>query len=145
MSRTLAIENGDVVRSLTKEQYQFIDGKNKARQDVAMILTTDIRNDTGDGCGLDRVIGSKIDRRGFAYMQGSIILNFQMRIQAGLNRFIKSQRSYHYSQRTKDELIQEVGSVQVWKIPDDPRNFRWRVDVITVDGGANFYISGRSA
>jgi len=145
MSRTLKIENGDVVRSLTKEQYTFINGKDKAIQDTAMILSTDIRSDTGDGCGLDKVIGTRVDRRGFAYMQGSIVLNFQMRIQSGLNKFIKSQRSYLYSQRTKDELIQEIGPVQVWKIPDDPRHFRWRVDIITVDGGSNFYIAGRSA
>lgn len=144
MTTTLKITNGDIVRSVSGSSYAMVEGKDKVRQDVQCILTTSIRPTTGLGCGLEEVIGHDTYNPISNYTTTPIMFEFQGRVRAGLDRLKRTQTSYQLSYRPYTELIYDYTSVQIWNINEDPRNFRWRVGINTVDGRYGFVATGTS-
>jgi hypothetical protein len=146
MSRTLKITNGDIVKYAGSDNgYRMMSGKEKVTQDIKMIFTTSVRPTTGLGCGLDEIIGNDTMNPLSTFMQFPATFDFQNRIRIGLSRLQNAQNNYQFSQRTKSELIAEYSQVRVWPNGDDPRNFRWRVDILTKDNGNPVSISGSVA
>jgi hypothetical protein len=142
MSKSLEFTNGDFVRSYTNQGYYFVEGKAKITQNVACILTTGVRATTGLGCGLDDLIGADSVSPISAYSQFPLIFDFQNRVRIGLTRLKSAQRQYHYAQRTQSELIYDFSPVEIWQDNVDPRNFRWKVDVLTEEQNASFSLNG---
>lgn len=142
MSQTWKIVNGDIVRYYTNTGYVFVEDTDKIKQDVQMVLTTDERSTTGLGCGLDGAIGDTVENPSSVYMQAPVAFEFQNRVRVGMNRLRSAQRTYQFSQRTPKELLYDAGSVQIWPDFEDPRNFRWRLDVSTVDSRSSFQVNG---
>ncbi len=142
MAYTWKIVDGDIVRSNTNTGYTLISDTPKVKQDVAMSLTTDIRDSTNLGCSLDEVIGTDSDNPASAYAVSPAAFEFQTKVRAGLNRLKAAQKQVQFSQRTAKELIHDIGPVQMWPVATDSRNFLWRVDIMTVDGRASFSVNG---
>lgn len=135
MSRTLKITNGDMVKYIAGDNgYRMLSGKEKISQDVKMILTSSVRSTTGLGCGLDEVIGNDTMNPVSSFMQFPAVFDFQNRVRIGLSRLKKAQRNYLFRNRDKAELISDYSQARVWPNQNDPRTFRWRVDIITVAG-----------
>ena len=144
MARTLKFINGDVVRSDDGYGYSFISGKDKIRQDVECIITTDIRRSNGLGCSLRSILGKDTMAYTSAYTQYPAVFDFQKNLYNGLNRLKSAQKYYQYSTRTPDELIFDFSPVRVWFSDQDPRQFEWNIDVFTIDGKSNFTLGGTS-
>lgn len=142
MSYTWKIVDGDMVRDVSNTSYATLTDSDKCKQDVRMNLSTDTRDSTGIGCNLDSCVGSDAEHPASAFSFAPVAFDFQMKLQTGMNRLISAQRHYLYGRRTAKELIDSIGAVQIWPIRDDPRNFRWRLDILTVDGRENFSVSG---
>jgi hypothetical protein len=142
MAKTLKIVNGDIVRSYTNNSYVTLDGKDKVKQDVANILTTDLRRSTGLGCNLDSLVGEDSMNPLGNYSQFPVVFNFQTNVRLGLERLRNTQRNYLFDKRTNQELIYDFSPADVWFNADDPRSFRWKVDILTEDGRSSFSISG---
>lgn len=142
MSRTLKIDKGDIVRLYTNQDYEYISDQTKVKQDVGMILTTGIRTSTGLGCGLDELIGADTLEPIAGYAEFPVIFDFQQRVRVGLSRLRSAQRSYQFEQRSPKELIFDYSPVEIWRAAEDPRNYKWKVDVITEDGRTSFSING---
>jgi hypothetical protein len=144
MAYTLQIENGDITRYTTGSGYYLVSGSTKLKQDVKCILSTDIRPFSGLGCSLDASIGEDVMNRIDAYAYYPAVFNFRMRVQEGLLRLQRAQRLYQFSKRTTDELIDTIRPVQIYPSGNDPRNYNWRVDILSIDKAANFTINGRA-
>lgn len=142
MSRTLKFKDGDVVRLYTNQDYEYVSGSAKVKQDVGLILTSGIRASTGLGCGLDDLIGDDTLEPVAAYSEFPVIFDFQQRVRVGLSRLRSAQRSYQFEQKTPKELIFDFSSAEIWRQAEDPRNYKWKVDVITEDGKSSFSING---
>ena len=142
MARTLRFVNGDVVRSDDGVGYSFVEGKEKAKQDVSCIITSDVRNSNGLGCGLSKLVGSETMAYATAYTQYPVVFDFQRSLYNGLNRLKSAQKYYQYDTRTPDELIFDFSPVRVYYSDQDPRTFEWNMDVFTVDGKSNFPVGG---
>ena len=106
------------------------------------MITTDIRNSTGLGCGLSGLIGSDTMAYTSSYTQFPAIFDFQRNLYDGMNRLKSAQRYYQYDIRTPDELISEVAPVKVWYSDQDPRSYEWNLDVFTVDRSSTFRVGG---
>ena len=122
--------------------YVYVEDLDKLKQDIPMILTTDERASTGLGCSLDEVVGDDRENPSSVYFQAPVAFEFQNRVAIGMNRLRSAQRQYQFSQRTPRELLQDSGAVQIWPDNSDPRNFRWRLDVTTVDSRVSFSVNG---
>lgn len=144
MAYTLQIEDGDIIRYGTGSGYYLVSGSDKLKQDVKCILSTDIRPVTGLGCGLRHVIGQDVMNRIDSYAYYPAVFNFRERVQQGLEKLKIAQRSYQFSQRTADELIDSIRPVQIYPSSNDPRNYNWRVDIMSIDKASNFTINGRT-
>ena len=142
MSKTLKVSNGDVVRLFTNQNYEYVSNNEKVRQDVGMILTTGIRSSTGLGCGLDDLIGDDMLNPIAEYAEFPIVFDFQQRVRIGLSRLRSAQRAYHFDQRPPSELIFDFSPAEIWRAAEDPRNYNWKVDVITEEGKTSFSING---
>lgn len=136
------IVNGDEVRSIGNSGYESVSGKNKVRQDLAMIFTTDIRDTTGLGGQLNDVIGEDAENPATVYSVTPLMFEFQMRVKSAVDRFKKAQRKYQYSYRVPSELIHDFTAAQIWPIADDPRNYRWEIGIQTMDGASSFVLKG---
>lgn len=144
MTKTLKIKNGDMVRSVFNNGYEMVSGRDKVKQDVNNILTTDVRKTTGLGCDLDELIGMDSDNPASIFSPSPVMFEFQMRVSGGLNVLMSTQKEYLYGSRPSSELIFAYTPVEIWPIGDDPRNFRWRVNISTVDGKSGFTVSGKT-
>ena len=142
MSRTLKVTDGDVVRLFTNQDYEYLSEGEKVRQDVGLMLTSGIRASTGLGCGLDDLIGDDTLEPIAAYAEFPVIFDFQQRVRVGLSRFRSVQRSYQFEQKTPKELVFDFSPAEIWRAAEDPRNYKWKVDVITEDGKTSFSING---
>jgi hypothetical protein len=134
MSWSFKIENGDLVRTSYNNGYEEINGLAKLKQDVEMTLSTSVRWSTGVGCSLDEVIGMSTMNPISSYMQFPAIVEFQTRVMTGMNRLKYYLNNTQIRERTTSEQILEVSPVQIWPNNDDPRNYRWRIDVLSVSG-----------
>ena len=142
MSWTFSIENGDLVRNPATGRYDELSDKYKLDQDVRMVLSTDTRDSTGVGCGLDDVIGKDVADPVSAYLSAPIMFHFQMLVRNGLERLRRAQRTSQYSQRTAAELIYDFSPVSITLDKKDPRNVLWTVYIYTVDSQSSFALSG---
>lgn len=142
MMYTSQIINGDEVRSVGGSGYETVSGKDKIRQDVKMVLTTNTRNTTGLGAQLEDSIGKDVENPASFYTNTPFMFEFQMRVKSALDRLKRIQRRFQYSYRVPAELIHEFTTVNIWPVKEDPRNFRWKVDIITVDGSSKISIKG---
>ena len=142
MSKTLKFHNGDMVRSYLNSSYNYVEDKEKVRQDVKLMLTSGVRKSTGLGCGLDEVVGQSVNNPVCAYAQFPIVFEFQTRLRVGLSRLKSAQRRRQIRQRTPGELIFDFTPAEVWMDNGDPRNYKWSVNIITEDGKSNFSIGG---
>jgi hypothetical protein len=134
MSWGFKLENGDLVRTSYNNGYEDITGLPKLKQDVEMVLSTSIRPSSGVGCSLDETIGMSTSNPLSAYMQFPAVVEFQTRIMTGLNRLKYYLNNTQVRERTTNEQIFEVSPVQMWPMDDDPRNYKWRIDVLSVSG-----------
>ena len=141
MCWTFKIEKGDIVRSRYNNGYESIEGAVKLRQDVEMCLTTEIRRSNGIGCGLDEVIGKATMNPVSSFTQFPAVVEFQSRVMSGMSRLRYYLGNTLTNDRTTDETITEISPVQLWPMAEDPRNYRWRVDVLS-GSGENVAISG---
>lgn len=144
MTKTFKIKNGDIVRNIFNNGYEMIFGRNKVNQDVRNILTTDVRNTTGLGCGLDELIGADSSNPASIFSPSPVMFEFQTRVSGGLSVLMATQKEYLYGNRPSSELIFSYSPVEIWPNNDDPRNFRWRVNISTVDGKSGFTVSGKT-
>ena len=142
MSQTLEIIDGDIARATTNAHYYYVTDTDKVKQDVKETLTTSINPLTGLGASLDEVIGQDAANPVSAYSYVPPLYEFQTRVDGAMNRLQAAQGSYLFSQRTYKEMISEVSAVQIWKIIDDPRNFKWRITVKTFYGKYSFSVGG---
>lgn len=142
MTTSWKVVSGDIVRSPNNNGYLTVSDTAKCKQDVQNILSTDKRNSTNLGCGLDEVIGSDSENPASAFATSPAAFEFQTKVRAGLNRLQSAQKQFHFSERTAKEMIYDVGPVQMWPVVDDARNFKWRVDIMTVDGRSSFQVNG---
>jgi hypothetical protein len=134
MLYTSQIANGDEVRSVTNSGYDLVSGKDKIRQDIHMILTTDIRRTTGLGAQLNDMVGKDTENPALAYTNTPFMFELQMRVKTSMDRLKAAQRRYQFSYRVPAELIHDFSQVQIWPLADDPRNYRWQLDIQTLDG-----------
>jgi len=144
MAKSLKIYNGDIVRSYTNNGYVFVNDNEKVRQDVALVLTTDVRPSTGLGCGLDKLIGSDTENTATSFSIFPVASDFQARVRVGLSRLKKAQQDYLFDQRGPKELIYDFSPAQIWQLMEDPRNYGFSVNVLTEDGTANFAVKGKT-
>jgi len=144
MTSTFLMKNGDFVKNTFNTGYVMVEGRNKVMQDCRMVLSTDIRESTGIGCSLDELIGEDSENPAAPYAMSPIMFKFQMRVNGGLNALRAAQRRYLFSQRGSEELINRISPVEIWPDSEDPRNFRWRVFVTTIEGKSSFYVNGRT-
>jgi len=142
MAKTLKFQNGDMVRSYLNSSYNYVEDKEKVRQDVKLILTSGVRKSTGLGCGLDEVLGAMDNNPMYAYAQFPIVFEFQTRLRVGISRLKAMQRRKQIRQRTPGELIFDFTPAEVWMQNEDPRNYKWSVNILTEDGKSNFSIGG---
>ena len=142
MTWTTKIVNGDEVRNTWNNGYETVERLNKAKQDVKMVLGTEVRSN-GLGCGLDEVIGKDSDNPTNVFSRAPVMFELQMRVRSGLSRLRQLQRSRQASHRYPTEMIYDFSPVQVRPIADDPRNYFWQIDVMTVDGRSKFEVNGR--
>jgi len=142
MTWTTKVSNGDEVRNTWNNGYETVEKINKAKQDVKMTLGTEVRRN-GLGCGLEEVIGKDSENPTNTFSKAPALFEIQMRVRTGLSRLRQLQRTKQASHRYPSEVIHEFSPVQVWPIADDPRNFYWRVDVMTVMRRASFQINGK--
>jgi hypothetical protein len=144
MARTLKITNGDIVKYLgSTYSYQLLSGREKVTQDIKMVLTTSVRASTGLGCGLDDVIGQDTMNSVSSFTQFPAVFDFQNRVRVGLERLSTAQKNYLYGQRSNDEIIKDISAVRIWPASSDLRNYRWRVDVLTIKGKEGISITGQ--
>ena len=141
MSWTLKVVDGDVVRLHTNVGYEQVTGKDKLKQDVVLTLQTEVRSDTGIGTGLGQVIGSRTDKEPDQVYSTPAMFEFQTLVRNGLSRFKYNQRNYLFDRRTPAEMLEDFSPVQVWAT-DDPRNYRWRVDLYTMGNLPNLVVGG---
>lgn len=141
MSWTLKIVDGDVVRLHTNVGYEQVTGKDKLKQDVVMTLSTSVRSDTGIGTGLGQVLGDRTDKEPDNVYSTPAMFKFQTLIRNGLSRLKYNQRNFLFNRRTPYEMLEDFAPVQVWAT-DDPRVFRWRVDLYTMGNLPNFAVGG---
>lgn len=134
MLYTSQIVNGDEVRSVTNSGYELVSGKDKVRQDVGMIFSTNIRTTTGLGSQLEDAIGSDADNPAEAYSITPFMFELQMRVRTSLERLKAAQRRYQFSYRVPAELINDFSQLLVTALQGDPRNYRWQIGIQTVDG-----------
>lgn len=134
MSWSFKIENGDLVRTAYNNGYEELEGLAKLKQDVEMVLSTSIRTSTGIGCSLDDVIGMSTMNPMGAYMQFPAMVEFQTRVMSGMSRLKYYLTNTQSRERATEEQILEISPVQLWPMNDDPRNYRWRVDVLSLSG-----------
>jgi hypothetical protein len=142
MSKSLKFENGDIVRNFNNSGYTYVEDNAKLQQDVKRILTTNIRKTTGLGCSLDEVLGNDIFSASEDFSTYPAVFEFQNRLRSGINNLKNAQRKYLFAQRTSKELIHDFSPAIVWATAEDPRNFKWRIDIVTQDGNGNFSING---
>ena len=142
MSKTLKFTRGDMVRLYTNQGYAYVEDNVKCKQDVGLILTSGVRNTTGLGCGLDELIGDDTLNPVQSFSEFPVIFDFQQRVRVGLSRLRSAQRQYLYDQRPPKELIFDFSPANIWRSAEDPRNYKWKVDVITEEGKSSFSISG---
>jgi hypothetical protein len=142
VAKTLKIINGDIVRATTNAQYYTVTDKEKVSQDVKETLTTRVNPLTGLGASLDEVIGHDSSNPASTYSYTPPLYEFQSRVDSALTRLQAAQGAYLLSERTARELISDISAVQIWKIKDDPRNFKWRVRVMTYYGRDSFAVGG---
>jgi len=141
---TIKVYQGDIVRNHQNTGYELLTGKDKVDQDVRNILTTGFRTTTGLGCSLDDVIGADSNNPTDVYTLIPNSFEFQNRVRIGLSRLRQTQRQYLFSQRDNQELIFDYSPIQFWKDRADPRDFHWRVDILTNDGSQNIEVNGRT-
>lgn len=144
MTKTLKMVDGDISRLYTNSGYNYVQDGEKVNQDVRLMLTTALRPSNGLGCDLDEVVGSTDADPNEAFSQFPIALEFQTRVRTGLMRFRQAQRKYQFGVRTPQELVYDFSPAEVWQDPSDPRQYKWRVDIITEDKQSSFSISGGS-
>jgi len=142
MAKTLKFTDGDMVRLYTNTGYEYVEDREKGYQDVALILTTDVRVSTGLGCGLDKVIGKDTMAQTNALAQFPAVFDFQNSLRIGLSRLKNAQKAYMYGQRTPGELIYDFSPAEIWAENEDPRNFKWSVSIITVSGRDGYSLAG---
>ena len=142
MAQTLEILDGDIVRATTNAQYLYLSDKEKVEQDVKETLTTSVNPLTGLGASLDEVINVDSSNPVSAYSFIPPLYDFQGRVSSSLKRLQSAQAAYLLSERTYKELISDISAVQIWKIADDPRNFKWRIKITTYFGKYNFSVGG---
>jgi hypothetical protein len=143
MSKTLKFSNGDMVRMNANNGYELVNGKDKVKQDIELMLTTDIRSTTGLGCGLDEIVGSDTMKDVSAYSLLPVVFDFQTQVRSGMGRLVSAQRAYQFIERTNDELLYEVPPVSVVPSRDDFRTFTWSLTAIT-ESGLSFSVNGSS-
>jgi len=131
---TTQIVDGDEVRSLGSSGYELISGKDKVRQDVRMVFSTDIRPTTGLGSKIEDSVGQETENPATAHSSIPFMFEFQMSVKSALDRLKRAQRQFHFAYRIPAELIHDFSAVQIWPVASDPRNFRWKVDIQTIDG-----------
>lgn len=141
MSWTLKVVDGDVVRLHTNVGYERVEGKDKLKQDVVMTLSTAVRPDTGIGTGLGQVIGDQTDKEPDNVYSTPAMFRFQTLVRNGLSRLKYNQRNFLFNRRTPQEMLEDFSPVQVWAT-DDPRTYRWRVDLYTMGKLPNFAVGG---
>lgn len=142
MTNTLQIIDGDIVRVTTNAQYLQVTDTDKVEQDVKETLTTDINPLTGLGASLDEVIGQDAANPVSTYSYVPPLYEFQSRVNGAMARLQAAQCGYLLNKRTQKELISDISAVQIWRIADDPRNFKWRLRVQTFFGKYNFSVGG---
>jgi len=142
MTKTLKIIDGDIARAATNAQYLYTEDNEKVTQDVKETLTTSVNPLTGLGASLDDVIGQDAANPVSTYSHVPPLYEFQSRVEGAMSRLQSAQAGYLLSERTQKELISDISPVQIWKIVDDPRNFRWRLRVQTYFGKYNFSVGG---
>jgi hypothetical protein len=140
MSYEFKIVDGDVVRTHSNTGYERVTDEAKLKQDCVNVLQTAVRDDTGLGTGLGRVLGAHVDEPDLAYGTPAMF-DFQRLIRDGLSRLRYNQRNYLFSRRTAKELLDDFSPVQVWAT-SDPRNFRWRVDFYSLGNAPTFSLGG---
>jgi hypothetical protein len=128
------IVNGDEVRAYNGNGYELVSGKNKLKQDVNMVFNTDVRETTGLGSKLADTVGVDAANPAVMFSPTPFMFEFQMRIKSALDRLKRAQRKFQFVYRVPKELIDDFTPVQIWPIKDDPRNYRWEVNLQTVDG-----------
>lgn len=127
MSYEFKIVDGDIVRNHTNSGYERVTDKDKLKQNCVNVLQTAVRDDTGIGSGLGRVLGSHIEGEPDLAYGTPAMFEFQTMVRDSLTRFRYNQRTYLLSRRTPKEMLDDFSPVQVWATTD-PRSFRWRVD-----------------
>ncbi len=142
MSKTLKVQNGDIVRSTTNAQYTYVDGREKVSQDVRETLTTSVNPITGLGGDLDSSVGQNTNNpmETFSYLPP--MFDFQRKVTSALRRLMTAQSNYLFTQRTLSELISDFSGVQIWPIADDQRNFKWRVALTTLAEANQLAVGG---
>jgi len=141
MSWTFKIVDGDVVRLSSNVGYERVTGKDKMKQEVTMVLTTD-RRGNGIGASLDEIIGRSVDGEPDLGWSSPALFQFQQRVRSALSRYRYAQRNFQFSRRTPLELLSEFSPVHVWVDTTDPRKFRWRVDFFTMGSLPAFSLGG---
>ena len=145
MTYTMKVVNGDIVRNPSGSGYVMISDKDKCKQDAVCILSTNVRKSNGLGCGLEEMIGRDADNPQSMYSNAPVMFEFQSKVAGGLSRLRLAQRSAQYSYRTVGEIIHDFSPVDIFPIAGDPRNYRWRVFIITIDGQNNISVRGRTS
>lgn len=142
MSKGFKFENGDLVRNFTNTGYEMVEDQAKCKQDVKLVFTTNPRESTGIGAGLDATVGTDAENPVSPFLQFPAAVEFQKKVRQGVTNLKKAQRLYQFRQRPDTELIDKFSTVQVIPYQDDPRNYDWRIEIYTVDYTASFPITG---
>lgn len=102
----------------------------KLGQDLAEMLSSEVQPN-GFGAGIVSAIGET------DVLQAGIFTSFDQDLRnlltSATNRFISLQNSSS-TNRARNELVQSISNVQTQRVPNDPVSYRWRLDLLTVDG-----------
>lgn len=131
MSRTFKIVNGDYVLDRTNGRPTTVTGREKLRQDVNIMLTTETRANSY-GAGLEDLIGRDMDPAAFRIEVGR-------RIRSSTNALQRLQDQFLAAQRTAQERLATIAALSVFVLPGDEKTgvgFRLRVTPVAGDAVA---------
>lgn len=127
MSKTLKVQNGDIVISSSNGRPISIDDSSKLSQDIYEFFNVNV-TPTGFGAGIENLIGM------VEISENMFVTLVERQITDGLSRFIALQRSNQSIPRSIRELVSRVTGILVQRNPTDPTSYYFRVNFITKDG-----------
>jgi hypothetical protein len=133
VSDTFKITAGDVAISAMNGRPVIISGQAKLKQEIQELLTIETL-ENGFGAGLDSLVGS-VPTGAVAF---HLFVDQRIRHSVDVLTAIKRRNR---AQHSTDEVIEKIAYLVVSRSPSSPKDFIFRLDVVT-EAGAQLRVGG---